>query len=293
MALLPQELVDQIIDFLHDDHPTLQSCTLVARAWLPSSRLHLFTNITIGVNSPRFYEFLAEFLAYTRSSCAFGPQYVREMTLTGLGAGYSTATRNPVTQAILVDLLACLPLLEYLNLIFVTLDHGQGAEPLSSAPGAVRSSGTLKLDLKAVGVVYCDAAPDKPFSGLAACLDAFTHIGKLHLIHSRVPDNVGVAHFGDLLGRALPPVDALVIRDQASSLNTYLRALDVAPAAQCLRSLNIESESWPGWDHAQLGASLERVGSGIRCLGIDLSAFSEPEGNSDIPTLNKHALMRT
>ncbi|KAJ7586365.1 hypothetical protein C8J56DRAFT_944451 [Mycena floridula] len=45
---LPQELVDHIIDHLHGD-PSLLSCSLVCRAWLPSSRLHLFAKICLQV----------------------------------------------------------------------------------------------------------------------------------------------------------------------------------------------------------------------------------------------------
>ena len=286
MALLPQELVDQIIDFLHDDHPTLQSCTLVARTWLPSSRLHLFSKISVDVNSSQF----CEFLAYARS-CASVPQYVRQVTLIGRHA-QSKPTRNPVTQAILVDLLACLPRLELLNLVSVTLDHGKGAEPVSSGSGSICSLGTLKFDLKALNVLYCDTV-DYSFRGLAACLGAFAHIGELRLVDVKVIDCIGDEDFADLLGRALPPVDALAIHDGASSTNKCLRMLAVAPAAQCLRSLNIASTSLRALDHNQLGVSLERVGSGIRCLQLDLSTFAEPEGNTDIPTPNKHTLMRT
>jgi hypothetical protein len=39
---IPQEVIDYIIDHLHDDKETLRKCSLVSRAWLPSSSLHLF-----------------------------------------------------------------------------------------------------------------------------------------------------------------------------------------------------------------------------------------------------------
>lgn len=44
---LPQELIELIIDFAHDDPRTLRSCALVCRAWLPSSRYHLFSSIIV------------------------------------------------------------------------------------------------------------------------------------------------------------------------------------------------------------------------------------------------------
>ncbi|TBU37289.1 hypothetical protein BD309DRAFT_876732, partial [Dichomitus squalens] len=41
-ALRLGEIVDYIIDHLHDDTPTLSASSLVCRAWLPSCRYHLF-----------------------------------------------------------------------------------------------------------------------------------------------------------------------------------------------------------------------------------------------------------
>jgi hypothetical protein len=42
---LPQELADHIIDHLHDNPLALRRCSLVCHAWLPTSRLHLFSKI--------------------------------------------------------------------------------------------------------------------------------------------------------------------------------------------------------------------------------------------------------
>ncbi|KAK7450572.1 hypothetical protein VKT23_012881 [Stygiomarasmius scandens] len=42
MAILSQELVDYILDFLHTSVPSLSSSSLVCRAWLPTTRYHLF-----------------------------------------------------------------------------------------------------------------------------------------------------------------------------------------------------------------------------------------------------------
>ena len=50
---LPQELVDAILDYLHDENKTMQSCALVCHAWLPSSRNHLFAKICLKATSPQ------------------------------------------------------------------------------------------------------------------------------------------------------------------------------------------------------------------------------------------------
>ena len=39
---IPQELVDYVLDHLHQDKQTLRQCSLVCRAWVASSSLHLF-----------------------------------------------------------------------------------------------------------------------------------------------------------------------------------------------------------------------------------------------------------
>ncbi|KAH6906540.1 hypothetical protein BKA70DRAFT_1287952 [Coprinopsis sp. MPI-PUGE-AT-0042] len=44
---LPQELVDHVVDHLHDDTATLRSCSRVSKAWLPTSRYHLFSRVTL------------------------------------------------------------------------------------------------------------------------------------------------------------------------------------------------------------------------------------------------------
>ncbi|KAF9027632.1 hypothetical protein BDZ89DRAFT_886962, partial [Hymenopellis radicata] len=47
---LPQELVDSIVDHLHDDAAALQHCARVCRGWLPASRVHLFSRIHLEIN---------------------------------------------------------------------------------------------------------------------------------------------------------------------------------------------------------------------------------------------------
>lgn len=44
---LPSELVDMVIDFLHSDKESLRRSSTVAKAWLPSTRYHLFQELCI------------------------------------------------------------------------------------------------------------------------------------------------------------------------------------------------------------------------------------------------------
>ncbi|KIP10416.1 hypothetical protein PHLGIDRAFT_115538 [Phlebiopsis gigantea 11061_1 CR5-6] len=45
---IPQELLDNIIDNLHDNRKSLAACSLVSRTWLACSHYHLFYTITFG-----------------------------------------------------------------------------------------------------------------------------------------------------------------------------------------------------------------------------------------------------
>ena len=44
---LPSEIVDYIIDFLHDDRNALKRCCLVSESWIPRARRHLFNEIEL------------------------------------------------------------------------------------------------------------------------------------------------------------------------------------------------------------------------------------------------------
>ncbi|KAK0186344.1 hypothetical protein F5146DRAFT_1065526 [Armillaria mellea] len=44
---LPPEVIDQIVDYNYDDISTLQSCALACRSFLPSCRVHLFSEVAL------------------------------------------------------------------------------------------------------------------------------------------------------------------------------------------------------------------------------------------------------
>ena len=45
--VLPPELLDHIVDYLHDDHQALRNCSLTCHALVPSARFHLFQRVKI------------------------------------------------------------------------------------------------------------------------------------------------------------------------------------------------------------------------------------------------------
>ncbi|KAG6874863.1 hypothetical protein C0993_011886, partial [Termitomyces sp. T159_Od127] len=79
MARLPQELVDQIIDHLHDDYPALTSCSLVSHAWRPSSLFHIFSRLSIKVTPSASPADLCRRLYHLLTSSPAICAYIREL----------------------------------------------------------------------------------------------------------------------------------------------------------------------------------------------------------------------
>ena len=42
---LPAEILDHVVDVLHDTHDALRNCCLVSKSWIPRTRKHLFANV--------------------------------------------------------------------------------------------------------------------------------------------------------------------------------------------------------------------------------------------------------
>ena len=78
----PNEIQDYILDLLQDSKPTLKACALVCRAWVPRSRYHLFSNITLQGRSARVFEVLLKNPNCTIQSCVHLAAYLRDTSET-------------------------------------------------------------------------------------------------------------------------------------------------------------------------------------------------------------------
>jgi len=74
---LPHEVVDLIIDFLHNDRHTLATCAIVCRSWLPSSRYHLFSRVDLSLSDIEHFAKL-----FKRPKSTF-PSYIQSLSLAG------------------------------------------------------------------------------------------------------------------------------------------------------------------------------------------------------------------
>ena len=271
---LPQELVDLIIDFVCDDKKTLHACTVTARYWLPSSRLHLFANVQ--VSEQRFTDFLA-----FAQTCTCGPQYIVDLKFNGHQPQQQMDNRSAITPAYLHTLLACLPRLEYL-LLFMTRfrdsEENELSPPTSLSERPVSSMSTLK-SLK----IYYSGAHDDRFIHLAHVLSTFRSIDRLHLrfqsfCSNHGPDAVERELSGTPIGdiMSLPVVQALVVDDNAFRTNLYLLVAAKSRSFDTLRTLEVQSRRL--WDHRALGLVLRRAGMQLEHLSLQISGLSEPDG---------------
>jgi F-box-like len=71
---LPRELIDAVIDHLHEDSGDLLACSLVCREWLPSSQRHLFRRVTFTLDEDR-----CEGLAQALLRSLHLADYIREL----------------------------------------------------------------------------------------------------------------------------------------------------------------------------------------------------------------------
>ncbi|KAK0496474.1 hypothetical protein EDD18DRAFT_1166650 [Armillaria luteobubalina] len=60
MSVLPPEIVDTVIDYLHNDKAALEVCALVCKSWSISSRYHLFDEHGVSVKPSNIHDFLSD-----------------------------------------------------------------------------------------------------------------------------------------------------------------------------------------------------------------------------------------
>jgi hypothetical protein len=112
--LLPAEMLDHIVDHLHDTQDALRNCCLISKSWVPRTRKHLFAEIAF-----RTIESL-ESWKKTFPDPSASP------------AGYAKALFIDCPQAVTADdWIKSFSGVEYLNVTHHALDLGQSATPLA------------------------------------------------------------------------------------------------------------------------------------------------------------------
>ena len=88
---LPPEILDIVVDHLHDEPAALRACCLVSKSWVPRSRIHLFAHVTFNTHRFRVESWMKAFpdpssspAHHTRTLTIHGRQLI---TAAGAGVG--------------------------------------------------------------------------------------------------------------------------------------------------------------------------------------------------------------
>ena len=58
---LPPEILDNIVDHLHNEPTTLRACCLVSKSWIPRTRIHLFNRVELRSSGPTLNSWMKAF----------------------------------------------------------------------------------------------------------------------------------------------------------------------------------------------------------------------------------------
>jgi hypothetical protein len=224
-ARIPSEITDTVIDYLHSDTKALAACTRVCKEWLPASRYHLFSTISVHkYNFTRFFDTL------DTPDCIWRP-YVRHLHLT------ESQTRGREFEFTHLDDASLLKLSTLKAVNELSLQNFRYADlaKLSSAFGGVT----------ALNIRHCY------FSSLAGCMSMVTlfPLKQLTLEDNIIyykelpvtpPGSLCVIHLRSLFCREILTVGQL-LRDVGPSLTHlylshphFLRRYPYSGACQCL-----------------------------------------------------------
>ncbi|KAK0455829.1 hypothetical protein EV421DRAFT_1728674 [Armillaria borealis] len=223
-CVLPQEILDAVVDSLKDNKAALKACSLISRRLTLRTRVHLFYTIR-----PRMYEWNDGMLDLLQSSPSL-IAHIRRIFLSPLGI-YDSAL------AAIIELLVNPIHLEMYRVDWISLPE-HFVQALYS-----RTYASVNL---------CDTRFSS-FSELASLLANSTRLEKLairKLIGRFEPvDDPGPSRCTHQHPSPGPPVDHLVLFDHDSSLYHLLNGINswqCPVSIQELKTLEIHSR---GWDH--------------------------------------------
>ena len=88
---LPPEILDLVVDNLHDQPTTLEACCVVSKSWIPRARRHLFAHVELNTFGPSIGLWMTVFPDPLNSPA----HYTRTLTVTGLR--FEAGTDDEVT----------------------------------------------------------------------------------------------------------------------------------------------------------------------------------------------------
>ncbi len=153
----PSDIIETIVDILHDDKRALTACTLVSSAWLPRSRFNLFRSLAYSASLPG--RGFTPFLDFLQSSPELA-SLVRVVTLDGLSelVNPRLSYKNEIlSYSTLLNILDSLPDLSKLNLWHIGFPRPSvwtDEEYQRFETGTRRKMALHKLTLFSIGYIY-------------------------------------------------------------------------------------------------------------------------------------------
>lgn len=229
---IPGELIDMVIDHLHDDRRSLAACSLVSKALLDAARYHLFYRINIDsdYSTLGFHDFFNFLLQ--------GPPVARLIQHLSFYAGWRTDGPHDIDARQLGLIMDRCSSLRSLTLSYVTFRSRCAVKDAASAstPWALNGWTIPRL-------VIFDTINSEGASRVASYLrviSAFKHIGSLFL-HCRMLDDDEQSEPMDSLPEELE-IDILSITlppFQERLLSSMCRAICGTRTSQTLQRLEV------------------------------------------------------
>ena len=263
LSAIPQELIDYIIDHLHDDTETLKSCTLACSLFLHRCSLHLFRHITLGGTpsiSPS--RLLASFLDVLKQS----PRICRcvEKFIFTTSLPVRRRFQNQ-TEALTVDLSTLSDVLAHLDHLHTVVLRLVGVLPLRSE-GHTALLPHRRLRKVVLGASYSSTGEQDPYLQDLLAIFEGTAIDELEVlgIWNGAPRKAAVCpiHVSSLW----------FIERRADVSNVCLEALRHAIDPACLVALRASLTGLGSLE--ALNALIEQAGPNIQSLRFDLEGMT-------------------
>lgn len=263
MEKCPAEVIDYIIDFLHHDVPSLASCSLVCRNWVPSTRSHLFHSIRIAGWGPTKLDAFSRFLISTPHI----GRHVRELHVRP-GEGPAKVTTSTLS--------CILKRLSWLRVLDIRCSYCQFDDVLLPLLPSLR-----RLVLQFVEVDI----PPKTFVGILGLCPGLKELDiRKSWWASRIRAPISV----EPKAPAMPDLDSLTLGNcRFSSLTNYLGVLRSKIPMSFLTSLDIVCSS-PD-DVSVVGGLLRDIGPKLLHLQLRLGSLLL-QGTSTSPSRHPNNL---
>ncbi|KAK7688097.1 hypothetical protein QCA50_008467 [Cerrena zonata] len=253
---LPVELLDYIIDFLHDDKQSLSSCALTSRTFVLSSQLHLFHSLSCRPNRYPGYAYVYDFF----SEHSHLGRYVKKIYFL-CAPSFNGGIHGLLCPCLLARIFHALP-----HLSVVSFD---GQEIECQAPCCLANDLHLPpVQLSQLDIIHISSPG---IQHIIKFLNLFSRVDYLSLQSTFIPDSIQFSTRDDVrleldkfpIASSLRVKSAVLGCPQAMMYNLLI-------ALESLEGLEGLQYTWSTWTTPDLNALLETAADTLKELVLDL-----------------------